>query len=439
MHIIKSFLIEKLWGHAPTINIDLDGQFNFIIGRNGTGKTTVINLLAAVLTVDYDRLERIDFEKVVIVFKKDRKRKTPSVEVNKKQIDGVPFSEINYSLKASAKEAPVVFGLDPIAQKKNFWGVPTRMMKDRVFKEHFADIRNALNEMINVSWLSVHRTNEDSERSHDERKFVPAIDQKLKDLNNNLVRYFSTLTKKYADHTLEFQRKSFLSVLTPERVSSIFSFAKNLDLEKERNTLGEIFQVLGVEPKHYNHKLKNHFEKLTKTIDTTLRNDELIAVEEFATIYNAWQAHSLVGDYEELQSKKTEIFKPKDTFISIMNILLEGRKKITVSERNEITFSTDISFKNGKKIQQKYIPLEELSSGEKQLLIILGEALLQQSTPSIYIADEPELSLHVYWQEQLTSAISQLNGNAQIIFATHSPDIVGVHNEKIIDMEEILS
>ncbi|HCL3974884.1 TPA: ATP-binding protein, partial [Pseudomonas aeruginosa] len=57
----------------------------------------------------------------------------------------------------------------------------------------------------------------------------------------------------------------------------------------------------------------------------------------------------------------------------------------------------------------------------------------------IYIADEPELSLHVLWQEQLTSAISQLNQNAQIVFATHSPDVVGVHGDKIIDMEVILA
>ncbi|MNQ81639.1 hypothetical protein D3C85_966700 [compost metagenome] len=83
--------------------------------------------------------------------------------------------------------------------------------------------------------------------------------------------------------------------------------------------------------------------------------------------------------------------------------------------------------------------LEELSSGEKQLLIILGEALLQQSEACVYIADEPELSLHVYWQEELTKAISQLNRNAQIIFATHSPDIVGGHADKIIDMENLLA
>ncbi|WP_404462935.1 AAA family ATPase [Vreelandella aquamarina] len=437
MNIIRSFTIEGLWGVAPVINIDLDDQFNFIIGRNGTGKTTVINLLAAVLVVDYERLDRIEFSKVKIVFKQVGKKKSPSLEVKKTSHDSTPFSKIVYSLKASSKEPSVIYDIDNPEHEKKYWGTPSRIMA-RYFREHYADIRNDLREMINVSWLSVHRTSEESWSSNEERKFGPAIDQKLKDLNNSLVRYFSTLTKKYADHTLEFQKKSFLSVLTPERASSVFSFAATLDLDKEKATLGEIFQVLGVEHKNYNHKLRVHFEKLTKTIDATSGNQGGISVNDFATLYNAWQAHSLVNDYEELQSKKTEIFKPKDTFIKLMNMLFEGRKRISVSEKNEITFSTDISFSNGNRIQQKDVPLEELSSGEKQLLIILGEALLQQSTPSIYIADEPELSLHVYWQEQITSAISQLNSNAQIVFATHSPDIVGQHNDKIINMEEIL-
>jgi len=102
---------------------------------------------------------------------------------------------------------------------------------------------------------------------------------------------------------------------------------------------------------------------------------------------------------------------------------------MSLTEKNELLFET----KN-----KKTIPIEELSSGEKQLLIILGEALLQQEKAVIYIADEPELSLHVKWQETLTSSISRLNSNSQIIFATHSPDIVGGHNDKIINMEDVI-
>jgi len=84
------------------------------------------------------------------------------------------------------------------------------------------------------------------------------------------------------------------------------------------------------------------------------------------------------------------------------------------------------------------LKLSELSSGEKQLLIILGQALLQEQKPTIFIADEPELSLHLKWQTSLTNAITSLNPKAQIIFATHSPDIVAAQQNKVIRMENML-
>ncbi|MGG2020718.1 AAA family ATPase [Pseudomonas sp. S8] len=439
MHIVKSFTIEKLWGTAPIIHVNLDEQFNFLIGRNGTGKTTVINLLAAVLTADFERLDRIDFEKVTVVFKEaGRRKKNPSIEVNKKQKDGLPYFDINYVFRDSARDKPTIFDLDALEQERFYRGVPSRLIRDRMYKERFADLRETLSSVVHTSWLSVHRHTEEG-RTPEERKFIPAIDQKLKDLNNNLVRYFSSLSKEYSDQTFEFQRKIFLSVLTPEKQESIFSFARELDLDQEKNTLAEIFQVLGVDSKHYNQKLKNHFDKLTKAIDLARSNDQPVRADDYTTLYGAWKVHALVADYEELQAERARIFKPRDSFLHILNNLFEGKKQISISEKNEITFTTELRFNSSKEIKKKNIMLEELSSGEKQLLIILGEALLQQTEACVYIADEPELSLHVYWQEELTKAISQLNRNAQIIFATHSPDIVGGHADKIIDMESLLA
>lgn len=106
-----------------------------------------------------------------------------------------------------------------------------------------------------------------------------------------------------------------------------------------------------------------------------------------------------------------------------------SRKKLIINERNELKAEME---------GQKPISLPELSSGEKQLVIILGEALLQQKSPWIYIADEPELSLHVSWQEKLTGNLRQINPAAQIIFATHSPDIVGRFEDRVFDMEKLL-
>lgn len=105
------------------------------------------------------------------------------------------------------------------------------------------------------------------------------------------------------------------------------------------------------------------------------------------------------------------------------------RKKFSINEQNELVVETQ----SGKKL-----PLQLLSSGEKQLLIILGEALLQERNSYVYIADEPELSLHVSWQEALTKDIREINPSAQILFATHSPDIVGSFGSKVIAVEKYI-
>lgn len=54
------------------------------------------------------------------------------------------------------------------------------------------------------------------------------------------------------------------------------------------------------------------------------------------------------------------------------------------------------------------------------------------------MADEPEISLHVAWQETLAHNIKILNPAAQIIFATHSPDVVGPDQNKLIQMERCI-
>jgi len=102
------------------------------------------------------------------------------------------------------------------------------------------------------------------------------------------------------------------------------------------------------------------------------------------------------------------------------------RKKFTINDQNELQVITQSG---------KNLPIQKLSSGEKQLLIVLGEALMQEKKCWVYIADEPELSLHVRWQESLVGNLRSINPNAQILFATHSPDVVSHFDANIFDME----
>jgi predicted ATPase len=122
------------------------------------------------------------------------------------------------------------------------------------------------------------------------------------------------------------------------------------------------------------------------------------------------------------------VFSQRDNFITIINTLLQ-RKVMEITDSGELQFVS---------INNKTLSSKLLSSGEKQLLILLSETLLQRERPAVLIADEPELSLHVLWQERLIGSLRALNPAAQIVVATHSPDIVGNLGEKAVDMESLI-
>lgn len=65
-----------------------------------------------------------------------------------------------------------------------------------------------------------------------------------------------------------------------------------------------------------------------------------------------------------------------------------------------------------------------LSSGEKQLLLILATVLIQDNRPAILLMDEPEISLHFDWQSTLIENMRRINPKIQIIMSTHSPAVI---------------
>ena len=75
---------------------------------------------------------------------------------------------------------------------------------------------------------------------------------------------------------------------------------------------------------------------------------------------------------------------------------------------------------------------------------ITGQAnmsvLVQNKRHYTLFMDEPEVSLHVEWQQQLVSLIRDLNPNAQIILTTHSPAVImNGWADCVTDVEDIVS
>jgi hypothetical protein len=82
-------------------------------------------------------------------------------------------------------------------------------------------------------------------------------------------------------------------------------------------------------------------------------------------------------------------------------------------------------------------PLPSLSSGEKNLLVILFQLITRENEPLVFYLDEPEISLHLEWQEDLLGALlPHLNPASRLIIATHSPYIAENYGERIVRFVE---
>ena len=121
-----------------------------------------------------------------------------------------------------------------------------------------------------------------------------------------------------------------------------------------------------------------------------------------------------------------------NNYSNCVNFAKNPSKEKYVEKEGEIylTLTTDT---------EKKITFDRLSSGEKQLLILLFSTIVQNNQECITFWDEPEISLHIEWQRKLIRVIRQLNPNMQLIIATHSPSILFEGwEERALNIEDYL-
>ena len=116
----------------------------------------------------------------------------------------------------------------------------------------------------------------------------------------------------------------------------------------------------------------------------------------------------------DAQQQAMQASRAKTDFHDTIDSLFSETMKTIDRTSNELVF-----LQYGEKLSPY-----RLSSGEKQMLIILLTVLLQNNEPYVLLMDEPEASLHVEWQQRLVSIIRKMNPNAQIILTTHSPALI---------------
>ena len=122
----------------------------------------------------------------------------------------------------------------------------------------------------------------------------------------------------------------------------------------------------------------------------------------------------LTSGNEQDRTKAGETAKAKTRFQDMIDELFNETGKRIDRKSNEIRLLQG----------NEALPPYKLSSGEKQMLVILLTALVQDNATCVLFMDEPEVSLHIEWQQKLIALIRELNPHAQIVLTTHSPAVI---------------
>ena len=162
------------------------------------------------------------------------------------------------------------------------------------------------------------------------------------------------------------------------------------------------------------------------------KNESQLLQELNAVVYqNAAGSPSFFGyrmrmlDYtneaSHIQSRITHFLKVVNNLFSDSDKSIEiANSQLVVRQHNE------------------YLTLDKLSSGEKQMLLITLKTFLTHEQPAVIFMDEPEISMHISWQNRLIDVLRELNPSAQLFITTHSPSVLSKGwGDKITYMEDI--
>ena len=127
-----------------------------------------------------------------------------------------------------------------------------------------------------------------------------------------------------------------------------------------------------------------------------------------------------VDDWRAMTETITGVASSDDTRLALFTDIVNERfaqKSLTITPDRRLEFVTSF----GGKLRP-----EDLSSGERHVLLLLYRLLFVVRPDSLILVDEPELSLHIVWQQEFLKDIEKILDlvSLDILIATHSPQII---------------
>lgn len=192
-------------------------------------------------------------------------------------------------------------------------------------------------------------------------------------------------------------------------------------------------------------KIAEFKELLNEVNDRTANHEKfgLISKTEYSQITGSLEAVS--------DSKKEIIYNVIEPFIRGIKAKLDAQEKLQIllstfiNELNdyftnkEISYSLATGFRIKLKRTENKIDFRNLSSGEKQLILLFTNTILASSQATIFIIDEPEISLNVKWQRKLLNTLLSFSPDegVQFFIATHSIELLTSRKDDVMKLENI--
>lgn len=441
--LIKKFMVKNLYNHI-SLKFSFNEKINFLIGVNGSGKTSILRLIQGLLTPSFSILNDVIFNELILEIQDIK---------NELIISAIKDNE---TLKIKIKGIKEYLSLPLPLKDEDIEEFDIR--KNQVFAR-IIDINAPFYLGLNRSPIKVKRRILPRQRSNIEReRYVYKrsdrfLEQKIlfsgyEDIEFMAYKFYLRLVSKQEALINQLQGELLLASFHYYDIDihevypkiDLSEYADINKLENRKKPIMEIIEALDFEVKDLIPLIDSFFKKMNKLtigIKEAGKNKKEFNKEQVELIINSNQIRriekllSLISDYNE---KIKKIFEPIKNYENAINSFFsETDKYINITSKGELRVSV-------KGINDVFIPLNRLSSGERQILIMLSYLAFNEEIEgeSVFIIDEPELSLHLSWQELFVKSIIKVNPELQLILATHSPTIISefAEGKYIINLDE---
>lgn len=397
---------------------DHKGRISVLYGDNGTGKTTILRLLYAVLSHESSKglrthVARTHFKSFVVYFSNGT-----SISVEK----AVPIGDYIYKFNLSDGDFSIFVEANPDNSVSLTDSVArlefelSKLKLDILFVDHNRYVQSTYTFLADLQ-----TTASDNQLLLDAQRFVDEGDGSIR------------RRRRLKETDLQFPLPQVVSALE----STFRSIAYRQGAVGDQGAAAVYLDIVKSITKDRRKSDEARPHEIADVI-TTLSN-----LKDYT---QSFIRHGLLSEYPfdaltalytgASKGKKGQIQAVLAPFLdSIQRRLValdEVHRRITIFERELAQYlpKKQVSFHilDGLVISDNEGPLklDSLSSGERQLVFLLCSAAISRDRRSLILIDEPELSLNYKWQRMIAGSLANISsgGETQYILASHSIEII---------------